>query len=76
VDRQARDRPVPGFKILVEGSVPIDFRIEEGFEPALDDERGCAKVLIALGFGSGAPNPLTLRTFRAHRRALADWPGR
>lgn len=181
VDRQARDRPVPGLKFLVEGSVPVDLRIEEGFEmdlggvtvraistpghspastcyevveenaiisgdvvpllteppiyddalaslgsvrrlttispkhllpswheplhgpevgrhlsdgegamlgfheavarvmeaePALDDERGCAKVLIALGFGSGAPNPLTLRTFRAHRRALADWPGR
>ncbi len=44
--------------------------------PELDDERACAQVLSALGFAPDRMNPLTVRTFRAHRRALADWPGR
>ncbi|MGD1059917.1 MAG: MBL fold metallo-hydrolase [Methanomassiliicoccales archaeon] len=43
-------------------------------EPDLDDEMACAMVLSELGLASGTPNPLALRTFRAHRRALDVWP--
>jgi len=43
-------------------------------EPDLDDEMACAMVLSELGLASGTPNPLALRTFRAHRSALDVWP--
>jgi len=43
--------------------------------PQLDDEIACPRVLSELGFDPGSANPLILRTFRAHRRALPEWPG-
>jgi len=43
-------------------------------EQGLDDAAACARVLSGLGFDAYPANPLVLRTFRAHRRALADWP--
>jgi len=43
--------------------------------PYADDESACSKTVKALGFPSTAVNPLVIRTFRAHRRALTRWPG-
>ncbi|HXZ24422.1 MAG TPA: MBL fold metallo-hydrolase [Methanomassiliicoccales archaeon] len=67
-------------KHLIAGETMI-LRFQEAVAAALaespdaDDESACLRTLDALGFPRTAVNPLVIRTFKAHRRVLTQWPG-
>ncbi len=46
VERQNRERPVPGFATLVGGSVPVAFELVDGTSIETDDTRACELSII------------------------------
>ena len=55
VERQNRERPVPGFATLVGGSVPVDFELVDGTSIETDDTRACElRVIHTPGHSPGS----------------------
>ena len=55
VERQNRERPVPGFATLVGGPVPVDFDLVDGTSIETDDTRACElRVIHTPGHSPGS----------------------
>lgn len=55
VERQNRERPVPGFATLVGGSVPVAFELVDGTSIETDDTRACElRVIHTPGHSPGS----------------------